>query len=107
MTVCCYYIGTEFIDVQARPARGLVGGFGAVPDNYLGGAEAIVMLGTALMNELSAKRAALRSGGWGGGGGAGRMVAANTIGMIGLGNVGRALARQRHAAPRGGGDHRH
>jgi phosphoglycerate dehydrogenase-like enzyme len=68
VTVCCYYIGTEFIDVQARPARGLVVGFGAVPDNYLGVAEAIVMLGTALMNELSAKRAALRSGGWGGGG---------------------------------------
>jgi len=68
VTVCCYYIGTELIDVQARPARGLVVGFGAVPDNYPGVAEAIVMLGTALMKELPAKRAALRSGGWGGGG---------------------------------------
>jgi D-3-phosphoglycerate dehydrogenase len=93
VTVCCYYIGTEFIDVQACPARGVVVGFGAVPDNYLGVAEAIVMLGTTLMKELPGKHAALRGGGWGVGD-AGRMVAANTIGMIGLGNVGRAPARR-------------
>ena len=93
MTVCGYYIGTEFIDVQACPARGVVVGFGAVPDNYLGVAEAIVMLGTTLMKELPGKHAALRGGGWGVGD-AGRMVAANTIGMIGLGNVGRAPARR-------------
>ena len=72
-----------------------------MPDNYLGVAEAIVMLGTALMKELPAKHAALGNGGWSVGD-AGRMVAANTIGMIGLGNVGRAPARRRHAAPLGG-----
>jgi phosphoglycerate dehydrogenase-like enzyme len=91
--VCCYYIGTEFIDVAACTARGIVVGFGAVPDNYLGVAEAIVMLATALMKELPAKHTAMRDGGWGVAD-AGRMVAGSTIGMIGFGNVGRALARR-------------
>jgi len=91
--VCCYYIGTEFIDVAACTARGVVVGFGAVPDNYLGVAEAVVMLATALMKELPAKHTAMRDGGWSVAD-AGRMVAGSTIGMIGLGNVGRALARR-------------
>lgn len=91
--VCCYYIGTEFIDVAACTARGVVVGFGAVPDNYLGVAEAIVMLATALMKELPAKHTAMRDGGWSVAD-AGRMVAGSTIGMIGLGNVGRALVRR-------------
>jgi D-3-phosphoglycerate dehydrogenase len=91
--VCCYYIGTEFIDVAACTARGVVVGFGAVPDNYLGVAEAIVMLATALMKQLPAKQTAMREGGWSVADG-GRMVAGSTIGMIGLGNVGRALVRR-------------
>jgi len=91
--VCCYYIGTEFIDVAACTARGVVVAFGAVPDNYLGVAEAIVMLATALMKELPAKHTAMRVGGWSVAD-AGRMVAGSTIGMIGLGNVGRALVRR-------------
>jgi phosphoglycerate dehydrogenase-like enzyme len=93
VVVCCYYIGTEFIDVEACTAAGLVVGYGAVPDNYLGVAEAIVMLGAALLKALPAKQGALRGGGWGVPD-AGRMVAGCTIGMIGLGNVGRAVARR-------------
>lgn len=92
-TVCCYYIGTEAIDLDACTAAGVVVGYGAVPDNYLGVAEAIVMLSTALLKEVPAKHAAMRAGGWGVAD-AGRMVAGSTIGMIGLGNVGRALARR-------------
>jgi len=92
-TVCCYYIGTEAIDLDACTAAGVIVGYGAVPDNYLGVAEAIVMLSTALLKEVPAKHAALRGGGWGVAD-AGRMVAGSTIGMIGLGNVGRALARR-------------
>ena len=91
--VCCYYIGTEAIDLDACTAAGVIVGYGAVPDNYLGVAEAIVMLSTALLKEVPAKHAAMRGGGWGVPD-AGRMVAGSTIGMIGLGNVGRALARR-------------
>lgn len=92
-TVCCYFIGTEAIDLDACTAAGVIVGYGAVPDNYLGVAEAIVMLSTALLKEVPAKHAAMRAGGWGVAD-AGRMVAGSTIGMIGLGNVGRALARR-------------
>lgn len=92
-TVCCYYIGTESIDLDACTTAGVIVGYGAVPDNYLGVAEAIVMLSTALLKEVPAKHAVMRAGGWGVAD-AGRMVAGSTIGMIGLGNVGRALARR-------------
>jgi D-3-phosphoglycerate dehydrogenase / 2-oxoglutarate reductase len=92
-TVCCFYIGTEFIDVDACTAAGVVVGYGAVPDNYLGVAEAVVMLATALLKEVPAKHAAMRNGGWRVPD-VGRMVAGCTIGMIGLGNVGRAVARR-------------
>jgi len=92
-TVCCFFIGTEAIDLDACTAAGVIVGYGAVPDNYLGVAEAIVMLSTALLKEVPAKHAAMRGGGWGVPD-AGRMVAGSTIGMIGLGNVGRALARR-------------
>ena len=96
--VCCYYIGTEFIDVAACTARGVVVGFGAVPDNYLGVAEAIVMLATALMKELPAKHAAMREGGWSVGD-AGRMVAGSTIGMIGLGDRKSTRLNSSHSSP--------
>jgi phosphoglycerate dehydrogenase-like enzyme len=56
-------------------------------------AEAVVMLATALLKQFPAKHAALRHGGWGVPD-AGRMVAGATIGMIGLGNVGRAVVRR-------------
>jgi D-3-phosphoglycerate dehydrogenase len=91
--VCCFYIGTEFIDVDACTAAGLVVGYGAVPDNYLGVAEAVVMLATALLKALPAKQAAMRAGGWRVPD-VGRMVAGSALGMIGLGNVGRAVARR-------------
>ena len=91
--VCCFYIGTEFIDVDACTAAGVVVGFGAVPDNYLGVAEAVVMLATALLKALPAKQGAMRAGGWRVPD-VGRMVAGSTVGMIGLGNVGRGVARR-------------
>jgi phosphoglycerate dehydrogenase-like enzyme len=92
-TVCCFYIGTEFIDVDACTAAGVVVGYGAVPDNYLGVAEAVVMLATALLKELPAKQRAVGGGGWSVPD-AGRMVAGSTVGMLGFGNVGRAVARR-------------
>lgn len=91
--VCSYFIGTEFIDVPACTEMGVVVGFGAVPDNFLGVAEAIVMLSTALLKEFPTKYNTVRSGGWMVPD-AGRMVSGSTIGMIGLGNVGRAVAKR-------------
>ena len=41
---CSTIIGTEHIDVDAATELGIVIGFGATPENYLGVAEAVVML---------------------------------------------------------------
>jgi D-3-phosphoglycerate dehydrogenase len=90
---CSTIIGTENIDVDAATELGIVIGFGATPENYLGVAEAVVMLATALIKRLPQKWAAMREGGYRVAQ-AGHMVRHGTIGMIGLGNVGRAVARR-------------
>jgi D-3-phosphoglycerate dehydrogenase / 2-oxoglutarate reductase len=90
---CSTIIGTEHIDVDAATELGIVIGFGATPENYLGVAEAVVMLAAALMKRLPQKWAAMREGGYRVSQ-AGHMVRHGTIGMIGLGNVGQAVARR-------------
>ena len=90
---CSTIIGTEYIDVDAATELGIVVGFGATPENYLGVAEAVVMLAAALVKRLPQKWAAMREGGYRVAQ-AGQMVRDSTIGMIGLGNVGRAVARR-------------
>src|SRR6266542_2284796 len=90
---CSPIIGTAHIDVEAATELGIVVGFGATPENYLGVAEAIVMLSAALIKRLPQKWAALREGGYRIAN-VGSMVRGQTIGMIGLGNVGRAVARR-------------
>ncbi len=85
---CSTIIGTEHIDVDAATELGIVIGFGATPENYLGVAEAVVMLAAALIKRLPQKWAAMREGGYRVSQ-AGHMVRHGTIGMIGLGNVGR------------------
>src|SRR5215207_1329676 len=57
-------IGTENIDVDAATELGIVIGFGAVPENYDGVAEAVVMLSAALLKRLPAKWEAARNGEW-------------------------------------------
>jgi len=90
---CSTIIGTENIDVEAATELGIVIGFGATPENYLGVAEAVVMLAAALIKRLPQKWAAMREGGYRVAN-AGQMVRHRTVGMIGLGNVGRAVARR-------------
>jgi phosphoglycerate dehydrogenase-like enzyme len=86
-------IGAEHIDVEACTDLGIVVGYGATPENYLGVAEAIVMLIAALRKQLPQKTDAVRGGGWRVGY-PGRMVRGCTVGLIGLGNIGRATARR-------------
>jgi phosphoglycerate dehydrogenase-like enzyme len=90
---CSPIIGTEHIDVEAATDLGIVIGFGATPENYLGVAEAVVMLSAALIKRLPQKWAAVREGGYRIAN-VGTMVRGQTIGMIGLGNVGQAVARR-------------
>jgi D-3-phosphoglycerate dehydrogenase len=84
-------IGTETIDVDAATDLGIAIGYGAAPENLLGVAEAVVMLSAALLKNLPGKWEAVRSGGWRVTD-PGHMVMHRTIGLVGLGNIGRAVA---------------
>jgi D-3-phosphoglycerate dehydrogenase / 2-oxoglutarate reductase len=86
-------IGTETIDVEAATELGIAIGYGAAPENMLGVAEAVVMLTAALLKNLPGKWEAVRSGGWRTDD-PGHMVMNRTVGLIGLGNIGRATAKR-------------
>ena len=91
-------IGTESIDVEAATELGIAIGYGAAPENMLGVAEAVVMLTAALLTaallkNLPGKWDAVSQGGWRVDD-PGHMVMNRTVGLIGLGNIGRATARR-------------
>lgn len=88
-----WVIGTENIDVQAATELGIVIAYGAVPENYLGVAEAVVMLASALIKRLPTKLQVTRDMGERLVD-TGHMVANSTIGLIGIGNIGRGVARR-------------
>jgi D-3-phosphoglycerate dehydrogenase / 2-oxoglutarate reductase len=86
-------IGTETFDVDAATELGIAIGYGAAPENLLGVAEAVVMLTAALLKNLPGKWEAVREGGWRTDD-PGHMVMNRTVGLIGLGNIGRATAKR-------------
>jgi len=86
-------IGTETIDVDAATELGIAIGYGAAPENLLGVAEAVVMLAAACLKNLPGKWEAVRGGGWRTDD-PGHMVMNRTIGLVGLGNIGRATAKR-------------
>ncbi len=86
-------IGTEQIDVDAATELGIVVGYGAVPENYLGVAEAVVLLAAALLHRLKGKERDLRSGRWRHTA-PGQLVWRRTFGLIGLGRVGLGVAER-------------
>ncbi len=88
-------IGTENIDVKAASDLGIILGYGAVPENLLGVAEAVVMLAAALVKHLPLKWSTLREGGWRVDS-VGNMMRGRTIGLVGFGNIGRAVAARLH-----------
>ena len=86
-------IGTENIDVQAATELGIAIGFGATPENMLGVAESVVMSIVALVKKLPLKWGAMQSGGYRVDD-PGKLVMNSTIGLIGFGNIGRAVAKR-------------
>ena len=86
-------IGVEHIDVAAATELGLVVAHGAMPENFDGMAEAGVMLIAALLKELPQKQAALAAGRWRPTP-LGRMVQGATIGIVGLGRIGRGVVQR-------------
>lgn len=86
-------IGTEHIDVKAATELGIAVGFGATPENYLGVAEAVVMLIAMWRKRFLSKYETVRTGGWRARQ-PGNMVRGSTVGLIGFGNIGRAVAKR-------------
>jgi D-3-phosphoglycerate dehydrogenase len=86
-------IGTEQIDVDAATEHGIVVAHGAVPENYLGVSEAVVLLALALVRRLKEKERDLRSGQWRSSD-PGYMLWHRTIGLVGLGRVGVGVAER-------------
>lgn len=86
-------IGTDFIDVEAATELGVLVAHGAMPENFDGMAEAGVMLIAALRKQLMLKVATVAAGGWRPPQ-PGSLVSGATIGLIGLGRIGRGVARR-------------
>lgn len=86
-------IGTEYIDVAAASDLGIVVAHGAMPQNFEGMAEAGVMLIAAMRKALPQKAASMAAGEWKKGP-AGHLISGSTVGLLGLGRIGRGVARR-------------
>lgn len=86
-------IGTEYIDVEAATALGVVVAHGAMPENFDGMAEAGVMLIAAARKALAGKMDVVRRGEWKTAA-SGRLVQGSTVGLLGFGRIGRGVAQR-------------
>jgi len=87
-------IGLETIDVDACTAAGVLVANGAIEENFLGVAEATVMLMLALGLDLKAKERAMRATGTRPLSTRAVLLRERTVGLIGIGRVGRAVVER-------------
>jgi D-3-phosphoglycerate dehydrogenase len=88
------WIGVEGIDIAAASALGIVVANGQVPENYLSVAEATIMLILACLQNFPERMAALRANQPPPSRMQARMLRGKTVGMIGFGNMARAIAHR-------------
>ncbi|HEY3919738.1 MAG TPA: NAD(P)-dependent oxidoreductase [Stellaceae bacterium] len=88
------WIGMEGFDVAGATALGIVVANGQVSENYLSVAEATIMLILACLHNLPEKLAALRNNQPAPSRMNARMLRGKTLGMIGFGNMARAIAHR-------------
>jgi phosphoglycerate dehydrogenase-like enzyme len=88
------WIGMEGFDLAGATALGIVVANGQVPENYLSVAEATIMLILAGLHNLPEKLAALRTNQPAPSRMNARMLRGKTLGMIGFGNMARAIAER-------------
>lgn len=87
-------IGVESVDVDAATDLGILVCNSPTPENYLGVAEATVGLMVALFKRLKLNEAHLRRGGWKEPQNRGSLMVGKTVGIIGMGRIGRNVAKR-------------
>jgi D-3-phosphoglycerate dehydrogenase len=87
-------IGIETVDVDAATDLGILCCNSPTPENYLGVAEATVGFMVALFKRLKFNEAFLRAGGWKALENRGLLMAGRTVGIIGVGRIGRNVAKR-------------
>ena len=87
-------IGIENVDVDTATDLGILCCNSPTPENYLGVAEATIGLITALFKRLKLNEAFLRNGGWKEPQNRGTLILGRTVGIIGLGRIGRNVAKR-------------
>lgn len=85
-------IGTDHLPLELLAERGIPVAHGAFPENVIGMAEAAVGLTVALVHRVKEKEAALLSGERPSS--IGGLVSGRTIGLVGLGRIGTAIAER-------------
>lgn len=88
------WIGVEGVDIAAASALGIVVANGQVPENYLSVAEATIMVILACLQNFPERMAALRANQAPPSRMNARMLRGKTVGMIGFGNMARAIAHR-------------
>lgn len=87
-----YGIGTERIDVAAATELGVLVAHTPVPENYTSVAEHTIMLMLGALRRVTELDRHARGGGWRGTSTIVETLAGKTIGLIGLGRIGRSVA---------------
>ena len=87
-------IGIETVDVDAATDLGILCCNSPTPENYLGVAEATIGFMVALFKRLKLNEAFLRGGGWKEAKNRGMLMVGKTVGIIGVGRIGRNVARR-------------
>jgi phosphoglycerate dehydrogenase-like enzyme len=87
-------IGIETVNVDAATDLGILCCNSPTPENYLGVAEATVGFMAALFKRLKFNEAFLRAGGWKEMQNRGMLMVGRTVGIIGVGRIGRNVAKR-------------
>ena len=87
-------IGIETVDVDAATDLGILCCNSPTLENYLGVAEATMGLMVALFKRLRLNEAVIRNGGWKELENRGTLMLGQTVGIIGVGRIGQAVAKR-------------
>lgn len=87
-------IGVETVDIDTATELGILVCNSPTPENYLGVAEATVGFMVALFKRLKPNEAYVRAGGWKEAGRRGALMRGKTVGIVGVGRIGKNVAKR-------------